>query len=245
MKRPLAAPFAFCLAALIGAVQPAATAAPQPVDAALVLAVDVSGSVNDERFNLQRDGYAAAFASPQVADAIAAGPNHAILVTLVEWSGTGQQKQVIDWTVLDGKSTAESFGSALAEMPRAFSEMTALGDAIDYAGKLLRNGGFGQARLIVDVSGDGSTNAGRRANLARDDAVAAGVTINGLPILAEEPNLDKFYRENVIGGEDAFLVVAHGFDDFADAIRNKLVREIAGVRDPRIITLAAGPGFGP
>jgi hypothetical protein len=123
--------------------------------------------------------------------------------------------------------------------------MTALGDAIDYAGKLLRNGGFGQARLIVDVSGDGSTNAGRRANLARDDAVAAGVTINGLPILAEEPNLDKFYRENVIGGEDAFLVVAHGFDDFADAIRNKLVREIAGVRDPRVITLAAGPGFGP
>jgi hypothetical protein len=244
MRHLLAALFALCLAVPFGAAQPAAAA--PPVDAVLVLAVDVSGSVNDERFNLQRDGYAAAFSSPEVAEAIAAGPNHAIVVTLVEWSGTGQQRQVIDWTVLDGKSAAESFGSALAEMPRAFSEMTALGDAIDYASRLVRNGNFGNARLVIDVSGDGSTNAGRRANLARDDAVAAGITVNGLPILAEEPNLDKFYRDNVIGGEDAFIVVAHGFNDFADAIRNKLVREIAGVRDTRAVMLAAaGPGFGP
>lgn len=232
-------------AASLLASAPGVLAQSRPVDVALVLAVDVSGSVNEQRFNLQRDGYAAAFSSPEIIQAIAAGPKRAIAVTMIEWSGTGQQRQVIGWTVLDGKDAAATFGSALAEVPRVFAEMTAVGEAIDYAARLLREGGFGDARMLIDISGDGSTNAGRRANLARDDAVAAGITVNGLPILAEEPNLDRFYRENVIGGRNAFVVVARDFNDFAEAIRNKLVREIAGSDDPRIINLAAGPGFGP
>lgn len=237
--------FGCCLAVGLGAMRPADAAPSRPVDVALVLAVDVSGSVNEERFNLQRDGYAAAFTNPEVMDAIAAGPNRAIAVTLVEWSGTGQQKQVIDWTLLDGKSAAESFGSAIAEAPRAFAEMTALGDAIDYAAGLLRHADFGKARRVIDISGDGSTNSGRRANQARDDAVAAGLTVNGLPILTEEPNLDKFYHDNVIGGPDAFIVVAHSFADFADAIRHKLIREIAGPGYRPTVKMAAVPGFGP
>lgn len=217
----------------------------RPVDVALVLEVDVSGSVNEQRFELQRRGYATALASPQVAEAILAGPNGAIAVTLVEWSGAGQQRQMISWSVIDGPAAAARFGSAVAETPRAFAEMTALGDAIDYGAALLRNGGFGAARLVIDVSGDGRANAGRRAHAARDDAVAAGITINGLPILGEEPGLDRYYRESVIGGTNAFVIVARDFEAFAEAIREKLVREIAGTGDPRIRSLAAGAGFGP
>lgn len=209
---------------------PADAAISEPVDVALVLAVDVSGSVNNERYKLQRNGYAAAFADPEVVAAITSGPHHAIAVTFVEWSGVDQQRQSIGWTLIDGRDAAASFGAAVSEVPRAFAEMTALGDAIDYSAHLLRDGGFGGARLIIDVSGDGRTNAGRIAASARDDAVAAGITINGLPILAVEPDLDRYYQDNVVGGTDAFMVVAHDFGSFADSIRNKVVREVAGAR---------------
>ncbi|HLJ63053.1 MAG TPA: DUF1194 domain-containing protein [Stellaceae bacterium] len=197
------------------------------VDLALVLSVDVSGSVNEQRFSLQRNGYALAFESPEVAQAITAGPHRAIAVTLAEWSGVGQQRQLIEWTILDNADSAASFGSALAEVPRAYAEMTALGDAIDFSAGLFRARDFGETRRVIDVSGDGRTNAGMRAEAARDRAVARGITINGLPILAEEPDLDRYYRNNVIGGEGAFLVIARDFKSFAEAIRTKLVREIA------------------
>lgn len=205
-----------------------ASAVSQPVDVALVLAVDVSGSVNNERFKLQRNGYAAAFRNPEVVAAITGGAHRAIAATFVEWSGAGQQRQIIGWTLIDGKDTAASFGAAISEVPRAFAEMTALGDAIDYSARLLLDGGFGNARLVIDVSGDGRTNTGRVAAAARDDAVAAGITINGLPILAVEPDLDHYYQDNVIGGADAFMIPAHDYGNFADAIRNKVVREVAG-----------------
>jgi hypothetical protein len=207
---------------------PAGATISQPVDVALVLAVAVSGSVNNERYKLQRNGYAAAFADPEVVAAVTSGPHHAIAVTFVEWSGTDQQRQSIGWTLIDGRDAAASFGAAISEVPRAFAEMTALGDAIDYSAHLLRDGGFGGARLVIDVSGDGRTNAGRIAAPARDDAVAAGITVNGLPILAVEPDLDRYYQDNVIGGTDAFMVVAHDYGSFADSIRNKVVREVAG-----------------
>jgi hypothetical protein len=239
-------PLVLCIAFGLGGVQPSAASSSRPVDIALVLAVDVSGSINEERFEMQRRGYAAAFVNPEVVEAIAAGPNKAVAVTLVEWSGIGQQRQMIDWTVIDGPAAAEGFGSALNETPRVFSEMTALGDAVDFAAVLLRRSGFEATRMVIDVSGDGRANAGRRAYEARDDAVAAGITINGLPILAEEPGLDVYYRESVIGGIDAFIVVAKDFSSFGEAIRNKLIREIAVTTDRRSLALAAsGPGFGP
>jgi hypothetical protein len=208
-----------------------ATAA-RNVDLALVLAVDVSGSINGERFELQRRGYAKAIVDPEVLQAIAAGENHAILVTLVEWSGVGHQQQTVGWTLIDGPESAAAFGSAIAESPRAFSDWTSISAALDYCVGLLAAVDANAARKVIDVSGDGVNNNGRELALARKEALSAGVTINGLPILWDYPELDAYYRENVIGGPGAFAVVAHDFADFNDALLGKLLREIAGGKPP-------------
>lgn len=204
-----------------------ASARARPVDVALVLAIDVSGSVDESRFQLQRAGYAAAFAASDIADAVASGENHAIAVTLVEWSGATNQKQMIGWTVISNAASAAEFAQAVAQTPRAFADLTSISGAIDYAADLLRHCPFQAARSVIDVSGDGSNNNGREADEARDDAVAARITINGLPILTENWNLDDYYRDHVIGGPSAFLVPAKDFAAFGTAIRDKLVREIA------------------
>jgi hypothetical protein len=209
----------------------AAVAAPamaRSVDLALVLAVDVSGSVNTERFELQRQGYAHAFASREVLDAIIAGPHQAISVTLVEWSGANHQQQVIGWTLIQDADSAQAFGSAIAETPRAFADWTSISAAIDYAAQLFKDVDAEPLRRVIDISGDGINNNGRDLALARDDALAAGITINGLPILSEYPTLDAYYRENVVGGPGSFTAVAHDFNDFSSAILGKLIREIAG-----------------
>ena len=221
----------FMLAALATGVAAGGPAMARNVDVALVLAVDVSGSVNGERFELQRQGYAKAFTSPEVLGAIASGPNHAILVTLVEWSGSEHQQQTIGWTVIDGPAAAERFGSAVAEAPRAFADWTSISGAIDYAVKLLATVDAQPTRKVIDVSGDGINNNGRDLAAARAEALATGLTINGLPILWDYPELDTYYRDNVIGGPGAFAVVAHDFGDFGNALLGKLVREIAGT-DP-------------
>lgn len=204
-------------------------AAAQKVDLALVLAVDVSASINVTRYDLQRQGLAAAFASDAVINAIASGEHQRIAVTLVEWSGPANQKQVIPWTLVDDAASARAFGSAIAESPRAFADFTSISGAIDYSLALFAKSGVEPTRKVIDVSGDGSNNSGAPVAAAREAALAKGITINGLAILASEPKLESYYEENVMGGEGAFVIVAEDFDAFSKAMMSKLIREIAAV----------------
>ena len=215
---------ALVLAAAVLAPPPASS---RDVDLALILAIDVSGSVNAERYELQRRGYAQAFASSEVIAAIAAGENHAIAVTLVEWSGAGHQRQMIGWTLVYDAASAQAFGSALAETPRAFSDWTSISAALDYAVTLFHDADVDPVRRVIDISGDGINNNGRSVTDARDAAIAEGIIVNGLPILTEYPTLDAYYRENVIGGPGAFVMVAEDFSSFGRAMVKKLIAEIA------------------
>jgi hypothetical protein len=213
------------LAALAAAAPAAAATA---VDLELVLAVDASGSVNQTRFELQRQGYAAAFRDDRVIRAIAAGSHGAIAVTVMQWTGPTLHVAVIDWTLVRDRASAGALADRIAAVPRQlFGGGTSLSGAIDHAMALLSADPYRGDRRVIDISGDGSNNRGRPATLARDEAVRQGVVINGLPILSVEPDLDLWYRENVIGGPGAFLVVAQDFDAFAEAIVSKLVNEIA------------------
>jgi hypothetical protein len=200
----------------------------EDVDLALVLAVDVSGSIDTERFNIQRDGYAAAFTNPQVIEAIATGPHGAIAVTFVEWSGPNHEEQTVGWTVIRDPGSSAQFGNAIKSAGRAYSDWTSISAALDFSLALLRGSGHAADRMVIDVSGDGPNNSGRAIEAARDDAVAAGVTINGLPIVETQPDLDQYYRDNVVGGEGALTIVVVDFDSFAKSVLSKLVREIAG-----------------
>jgi hypothetical protein len=214
---------------IVGAVLASAAALAQSsVDLELVLAVDVSGSVNQTRFELQKEGYAAAFRNPRVLGAIRSGPAQAIAVTMVQWTGPNLQIQVIPWTLIRDGRSAEAFAAAIDGTPRQlFSGGTSISGAIDYSLTLFAESGYRGSRRVIDVSGDGSNNRGRPAHLARDDAARAGVGVNGLPILALEPNLDRYYYDNVIGGPGAFMVPAERYEAFAAAILKKLITEIA------------------
>ena len=201
---------------------------PGAVDLLLVLAVDVSGSVNETRFVLQRDGYAAAFRDPQVLAAIRSGASEAIAVTVVQWTGPALQVVAVPWTRIADAASAEAFAGAIERAPRAlFGGGTSISGAIDTGVALLFDSPFRAERRVIDVSGDGANNRGRPATAARDDAVRAGIGINGLPILSLEPDLDRYYEANVIGGPGAFVVAAKTYETFADAVRRKLVLEIA------------------
>jgi hypothetical protein len=206
----------------------AAAWAQQSVDLQLVLAVDASGSVDTTRFELQRRGYAAAFRDRRVLDAIRSGPLQSIAVTMVQWTGPALQIQVVRWMRIGDEASAEAFASSIDQAPRQlFGGGTSISGAIDYGVALMTDSPFTAKRRVVDVSGDGSNNRGRSVNDARDDAVSAGVTVNGLPILALEPGLDRYYYDNVIGGPGAFIVAADSYETFADAILKKLITEIA------------------
>ena len=213
------------------------------VDLALVLAVDVSASINRDRYDLQREGFAAAFSNPAVIEALSSGETKAIVATLVEWSGPGNQKQMIGWTLIDSAESATAFGSAIGEVQRAFADFTSISGAIDFSAALLRSVPYEATRKVVDISGDGSNNSGRPVSDSRDAALAEGIIINGLAILASEPRLDVYYKENVIGGDGSFVVVAQDFAAFATAILNKLVREIASSPAPasRLSVAMMGP----
>src|SRR5215471_2834567 len=198
------------------------------VDLQLVLAVDASGSVDQRRFELQMQGYVAAFRDPRVLQAIQAGPTQAIAVTMVQWTGPALQIQVLPWTLINDAASAQAFAAAIVATPRQlFSGGTSISGVIDYAVPLLLESPFKGTRRIIDISGDGSNNRGRSAASARDAAVHAGVVINGLPILALEPDLDHYYLDHVIGGPGAFAIAAESYEAFADAILKKLIREMA------------------
>jgi hypothetical protein len=224
MRRTLLVAAAAFLAVAAGS----ARAADPAVDLNLVLAVDVSGSVNQTRFELQRQGYAAAFRNPRVLQSIAAGAHRAIAVSMVQWTGPTLHVVVVDWMLVHDEASARALADTVATVPRQlFGGGTSLSGAIDYSMQLLAKSPYASDRRVIDISGDGSNNRGRPAEMARDEAVTAGVVINGLPILSLEPDLDGYYRQNVTGGTGSFVVVAHSFDDFADAILEKLVNEIA------------------
>lgn len=230
-------------ALLLPGLGPIAAAALTPVDLELVLAVDVSGSVDFEEAALQRDGYVQAINSPAFAKAVAGGVLGRIAVTYVEWAGDDVQATVLDWRVIDGAASARAFAKALAAAPISTGPWTSISDAINYAVPLLQGNRFQGTRRVIDISGDGPNNAGAPVTEARAAAIAKGITINGLPIINDRlqpsgrpqlKDLDLYYAACVIGGPGAFLVAAKNFQDFGRAIRRKLLFEIAGI----------GPNFG-
>jgi len=212
------------------------------VDLALILAIDVSGSVNAERWELQRRGYEAAFKSAEVMQALTSGQHKAITVTMVEWSGANHQRQVVDWTVIDDKLSAETFASAMAEAPRVYSDWTSISAALDFVAPLFRRSGVEAGRKVIDVSGDGVNNAGRSVNDARDEIVAQGIIINGLAILSDYEFLDGYYQDHVVGGAGAFMEVVKDYSTFSEAVLSKLVREIAGNEERARTILARRSG---
>jgi hypothetical protein len=210
-----------------------------PVDVALVLAVDASGSVDQTRFDLQKHGYAQAFRSREVIEAVGAGADHAIAVAMVQWTGPRLHVQVIPWTRISGAASAQALADAIdASRRQLYGGGTSLSGAIDIGIAMLAENPFRGTRRVIDISGDGSNNAGRLSETARDEAVKAGVTINGLPITWIEPGLDAYYRNSVIGGPGAFVISIDSYDNFADAILHKLVTEISAIAPPSLASNA-------
>jgi len=209
---------------------PARAAGESEVDLQLILMVDASGSVDEREFALQRLGYARAFRNPRVVNAIRSGALGKIAVAYAEWTGPTLQAMVVGWTVLGDEAGAHAFAAELERRPRAlFSGGTAVGAAILYGAAAIEARPFTAVRRVIDVSGDGATNRGVPAALARDQVIARGFTVNGLPILTDDPFLDRYYETNVIGGPGAFAIPASDFESFAAAILAKLVREIASI----------------
>ena len=207
----------------------------------LVLAADVSRSVTEPKFRLQREGAAAAITHPDVVKAITSGPNRRIAVCFVEWATAGQQSVIVDWTAIGSAAAARSFGDKLIEAPRSFAGSTSISGAIDFSVSQLERAPFSSERRVIDVSGDGNNNSGRSVTDARDDALEKGITINALVILTplsesfrpEHTNppggLEKYFQDNVIGGSGSFTVVAEGHEAFGRALTKKLIQEIAGL----------------
>ena len=213
----------------------------QNTDLLLVLAADVSRSIDEGEFELQRKGYAAALSDPRVLAAIRGGSNGTIAICFVEWSGAGEQTVVVDWTVIRDDEDAGGLSATILAAPRSFMGRTSISGAIDFAMERFAAAKPHSNRRVIDVSGDGTNNSGRLVTEARDQALAEGVTINGLAIVNDKPNpgyafhtqppggLPEWYRQNVIGGPGAFLRVVEDFRSFADAMTNKLVSEIVAL----------------
>ena len=219
-----------CAGAAMAALWRGPALAQTPVDLQLALAVDASGSVDQRRFNLQKQGYVAAFQNPRVLAAIRSGPYQSIAVTMFQWTGPRLQSEVIPWMVIRDEASALDVSRAIDAVPRRiFGGGTSISGAIDFGVTRFARGELESDRKVIDISGDGANNGGRPVSRARDDAVALGFTINGLPILSIEPWLEEHYREEVIGGPGSFLVSAQDFESFGEAIVKKLIAEIANV----------------
>jgi Protein of unknown function (DUF1194) len=225
------------------ALMPSARAA-DSVDLTLVLVSDVSRSIDDSEFKLEKDGYAAALTSRAVIDAIRGGSVGAIAVAYVEFASSFEVRTVLDWNVIRDEASAQAFVDKLAAAPRSFWGRTAISAGIDRAVQLLAESGFDTHRRVIDVCGDGTNNAGRDVTEARDDALKAGITINGLAIINDHPvswtyahvqppgGLPNYYRENVTGGPSSFVLEVHDFQTFGEAMTRKLVTEIAEREPP-------------
>jgi len=202
------------------------------VDVALVLAVDSSGSISEQRLTMQIQGYVDALRHPSFVEAVGGGRRGQIGLTYVTWTDARRQEQVVPWRVIKDQLSANAFAQAIHDALRPLPGWTSISGAIDFCTGLLISCGYIATRRVIDISGDGANNDGRPVTEARDAAVAAGVTINGLPIIEVEPNLEQYYRDNVIGGPDAFVVVAGESAAFGSAILRKLLVEVAGIRLP-------------
>lgn len=227
---------------LLSCTAPLSAQASETVDLRLVLAADVSRSINDPEFTLQRKGYAAAITDHRVLEAIRAGRRGAILLAFVEWAGAGEQQTVVDWTRIASDDDARTFANHLQDAPRSFFGRTAIGSAIDYSFRKFATSGAEADRNVIDVSGDGVNNQGLSVEGARDAAVEAGAIINGLAIfnktaaaeggyLAAHTNppggIDGYYRDHVIGGDSAFVLKIEDFNSFEQAMIRKLLTEIS------------------
>jgi hypothetical protein len=232
------------LALLLLLLCPALARAAEPVDLVLVLVSDVSRSVDDSEFRMQKDGYAAAFNDARVLAAIKGGPIGAIAVAYIEFAGSYEVRTVMDWQVIRDAASARAATDALVAAPRSFWGRTSISAGIDRAMQLIGENPYEAQRRVIDVAGDGTNNSGREVAAARDDAVAAGVTVNGLAIINENPvsytfahvqppgGLPNWYKENVTGGTGSFVLEVHSFEQFGEAMTRKLINEIAGMPAP-------------
>ncbi len=233
MKRLLAA-LGICLAF-------PGMAAERAVDLELVLAADISGSMDPEEASLQRQGFVNALRHPEVIKAIQGGMLGRIAVTYVEWAGEHHQQTLVGWTELSDAATTSAFADAVARPEVTTARYTSISTVITAASQSFAGNGFEGTRRVIDISGDGPNNKGEYVLLTRERALADGHIINGLPIINDRPspggypsmaNLDLYYEDCVIGGPGAFIVVAKGFEDFARAILRKMILEIAGWTPP-------------
>jgi hypothetical protein len=243
MRKRLVAVIVLALALLGGGMSTQKASAEDQVDLLLVLAADISRSLDTTKFKLQREGYAAALTNPKVIAAINSVPTGRIAICFVEWSGANAQAVVVDWTSVGGAPEAEALADRILAAPRLFMERTAIGSAIEYSMAQFGRSPFKAERRVIDVSGDGTSNAGVEVTVARDKAVDEGITVNGLAILSEVPlasnpththppgGLLKYYEDNVIGGQGAFALSAENFEAFGRSILNKLIKEIAAAPD--------------
>jgi hypothetical protein len=210
------------------------------IDVALVLAVDVSRSIDEDEARLQREGYRVAMADPVVVAAIRGGMIGAVGIAYVEWAGIEYQRTVIPWRRIATQADADSWGAELAGAARASLSWTSISGAIRHSRQVMEECPWEATRRVIDVSADGVNNSGPPADQQRDAAVTEGITINGLPIINDRPTfgrlppvpLDDYFRENVIGGNGHFMIVAEDFESFGVAVKRKLIREIAGLAGP-------------
>ena len=228
--------WAAALAVSITAAAPA-RATEIAVDLELVLAADISGSMDDVELALQRDGYLKALTNPRVVRAIQSGPHRRIAIAFVEWAGTHWQNPVADWTLVHDMTSAKAFAAKIGSSPVDNESRTSISTVIDFIAPMFAANNFKAKRRVIDISGDGVNNRGRSVVAARDEALARGITINGLPLINDRASpygrpapvdLDLYYQEFVIGGPGAFLIPVTGMKNFAQAILAKLIREIAG-----------------
>jgi hypothetical protein len=225
-------------------------ASAMPVDVELVLAVDVSYSMDPDEQQLQREGYITALTSREFMQALRGGMHGKVSVTYFEWAGPGDHKIIVPWRLIDGPEAADAVANEIARAPYRRASRTSIASALEFAKPLFDASGFRGIRRVIDVSGDGVNNSGPLVEPVREDVLAAGITINGLPIMLKRPNtftldienLDVYYEDCVIGGPGAFVVPIHELNQFKDATRTKLVLEIAGRAPPaRIIPAQQRP----